>query len=31
MRCIRPSVAAKVNMFDIGTEVYFSVYAESLI
>lgn len=26
MRCTRPSVEAKVKMFDIGTEVYFSVY-----
>lgn len=26
MCCTRPSVEAKVEMFDIGTTVYFSVY-----
>lgn len=31
MRCTRPSVEAKVKMFDIGTTVYFSVYGVSLI
>lgn len=31
MRCTRPSVVAKVKMFDIGTTVYFSAYGESLI
>lgn len=26
MRCTRPSVEVKVETFDIGTKVYFSVY-----
>lgn len=26
MCCTRPSVEVKANMFDIGTEVYFSAY-----